>query len=157
MGNQRFFTIGEAARRCGVATSTLRFYESKALIHSIRTHGNQRRYHAATLRTISVIRAAQKVGVSLEDIKEALHSLPEGRQPNKKDWTRMSKRWAGTLDQKILEMQRLRDNLDSCIGCGCLSLKSCKLFNPDDEAHGHGAGPRFLIEGSPEEQSEQSE
>lgn len=144
----RFFTIGEAAKRCGVAASALRFYESKGLIQSIRTNGNQRRYLASTLRTISVIRAAQKVGVSLEEIKEALQALPEGRQPNKKDWERMSKKWAKTLDQRILEMQRLQNNLDSCIGCGCLSLKSCQLFNPNDEVALKGAGPRYLIDGS---------
>ncbi|MFC1233729.1 redox-sensitive transcriptional activator SoxR [Vibrio sp. F74] len=147
--NPRFFTIGEAAQRCGVATSTLRFYESKDLIRSIRTHGNQRRYHAATLRTISVIRAAQKVGISLEEIKHALNALPEGRQPTKKDWEKMSKNWANTLDQRIAEMQRLKDNLDSCIGCGCLSLKSCRLFNPNDEAALQGDGPRYLIDGAP--------
>lgn len=144
----RFFTIGEAAKRCGVAASALRFYESKGLIQSIRTHGNQRRYLASTLRTISVIRAAQKVGVSLEEIKEALQALPEGRQPNKKDWEKMSKKWAKTLEQRILEMQRLQNNLDSCIGCGCLSLKSCQLFNPNDEVAIKGAGPRYLIDGS---------
>ncbi|GAL03860.1 redox-sensitive transcriptional activator SoxR [Photobacterium aphoticum] len=144
---KRFFTIGEAAKRCDVATSTLRFYESKGLIASIRTHGNQRRYHAATLRTISVIRAAQKIGISLEEIKDALATLPDNRQPNKKDWERLSKQWAATLDQKINEMQRLRDNLDTCIGCGCLSLKSCRIFNPNDEIAAHGEGPRFLIEG----------
>lgn len=148
---QKFFTIGEAAQRCGVATSTLRFYETKGLIKSIRTNGNQRRYQAPTLRTISIIRAAQQLGVSLEDIGQALASLPDNRQPNKRDWERMSKRWAKTLDQKILEMQRLRDNLDTCIGCGCLSLKSCLLFNPDDEAASHGSGARYIIEGSPEE------
>lgn len=145
----KFFTIGEAAKRCGVATSTLRFYESKGLIRSIRTHGNQRRYHSATLRTISVIRAAQKVGVSLEEIHHALSTLPEGRTPTKRDWERLSKNWATTLEQKIQEMQRLRDNLDTCIGCGCLSLKSCKLFNPEDAVSAHGSGPRYLIDGGP--------
>lgn len=148
----RFFTIGEAAKRCGVATSTLRFYESKGLIYSIRTHGNQRRFLAATLRTISVIRAAQKVGVSLEEIKLALKALPDGRQPTQKDWEKMSKKWADTLDQRILELQRLKENLDSCIGCGCLSLKSCQLFNPNDEAALNGTGPRYLIDGAPKKQ-----
>ncbi|MGV2986501.1 redox-sensitive transcriptional activator SoxR [Vibrio sp. E150_011] len=151
MKKTRFFTIGEAAKRSGVAASALRFYESKGLIHSIRTDGNQRRYHAATLRTISVIRAAQQVGVSLEEIRSALSSLPDARQPNKRDWERLSKRWASTLDQKILEMQRLRNNLDTCIGCGCLSLKSCGLFNPNDEVSSHGDGARFLIEGLEDE------
>jgi MerR family redox-sensitive transcriptional activator SoxR len=146
----KFFTIGEAAKRCGVATSTLRFYESKGLIRSIRTHGNQRRYQSATLRTISIIRAAQKVGVTLEEIKEALQALPDGRQPTKRDWERLSKRWASTLDNRIVEMQRLRDNLDTCIGCGCLSLKSCGLFNPDDLAAQQGSGPRYLLQERPE-------
>lgn len=147
MNNQRFFTIGEAATRCGVAPSALRFYESKGLIKSIRTNGNQRRYHSSTLRTISIIKAAQQVGVSLEEIHKALSALPEGKPPTKRDWERLSKRWATTLDQKILEMQRLRHNLDTCIGCGCLSLKSCHLFNPNDEAAERGEGPRYLIEG----------
>ncbi|MDW3124002.1 redox-sensitive transcriptional activator SoxR [Vibrio sp. 1974] len=144
---KRFFTIGEAAKRCDVATSTLRFYESKGLISSVRTNGNQRRYLATTLRTISVIRAAQKIGVSLEEIKQALTALPDNRPPTKRDWQRLSKQWAKSLDQKVLEMQRLRNNLDTCIGCGCLSLKSCGIFNPNDEISAHGEGPRFLIEG----------
>ncbi|ANO34205.1 redox-sensitive transcriptional activator SoxR [Vibrio breoganii] len=147
--NTRFFTVGEAAKRCGVATSTLRFYESKGLIESIRTEGNQRRYPASTIRVISVIKAAQQIGVSLEEIKLALKTLPNHKQPTKKDWARMSKQWAASLDQKILEMQRLRDNLDGCIGCGCLSLKSCKLFNPEDTASAQGTGARYLIDGSP--------
>ncbi|GEM78934.1 redox-sensitive transcriptional activator SoxR [Vibrio superstes] len=147
--NTRFFTVGEAAKRCGVATSALRFYESKGLIESIRTEGNQRRYPASTIRVISVIKAAQQIGVSLDEIKLALKTLPNHKQPTKKDWARMSKRWAASLDQKILEMQRLRDNLDGCIGCGCLSLKSCKLFNPEDTASAQGTGARYLIDGSP--------
>ncbi len=146
-----FFTIGETAERCGVATSALRFYEQKGLIKAIRTSGNQRRYHATTLRTVSIIKAAQQLGVRLEDIADALTALPEGRNPNKRDWERLSKRWAQSLDQKILELQRLRNNLDTCIGCGCLSLKSCLLFNPDDEVASHGSGPRYLIEGIPSE------
>ncbi|GEA60131.1 redox-sensitive transcriptional activator SoxR [Vibrio comitans] len=149
--NTRFFTVGEAAKRCGVATSALRFYESKGLIESIRTEGNQRRYPASTIRVISVIKAAQQIGVSLEEIKLALEALPNHKQPTKKDWARMSKRWATSLDQKILEMQRLRDNLDGCIGCGCLSLKSCKLFNPEDTASVRGSGARYLIDGPPED------
>lgn len=153
----RFFTIGEAAQRCGVATSTLRFYESKNLIRSIRTSGNQRRYLAATLRTISVIRAAQKIGVTLDEISLALGALPENKQPTKQDWQRMSKKWAKTLDDKINDMQRLRHNLDSCIGCGCLSLKSCQLFNPNDEVSSRGTGPRYLMEDPPEHEKDTSE
>jgi MerR family redox-sensitive transcriptional activator SoxR len=148
--NKKFFTIGEAAERCGVATSTLRFYEKKGLIHSIRTSGNQRRYHAATLRIISITRAAQKLGITLDEVSEALSTLPETRQPSNSDWERLSKKWTQSLEDKIIGMQRLKNYMDTCIGCGCLSLKNCKLFNKDDQVASRGAGPRYLIEGIPE-------
>lgn len=148
--NKKFYTIGEAAERCGVATSTLRFYEKKGLIHSIRTHGNQRRYHSTSLRTISIVRAAHKLGIPLDEVGDALSTLPDTRQPTKKDWEKMSKLWAHNLDQRILEMQRLRNYMNVCIGCGCLSLKVCQLFNPNDKVASHGPGPRYLIEGIPD-------
>lgn len=146
----RFFTIGEAAERCDVPASTLRFYEKKGLIRSIRTEGNQRRYHQSMLRQVSVIKAAQTLGISLEEIEEVFSSLPEKRTPNKRDWERMASKWAEQLDERIIAMQRLRQSLTGCIGCGCLSLKVCGLFNPEDQIASHGNGPRYLIKGRPD-------
>ncbi|GIG02880.1 redox-sensitive transcriptional activator SoxR [Catellatospora citrea] len=138
-------TIGELAARSGVAPSALRFYEERGLIHSTRTSGNQRRYERSELRRVSFIRIAQQVGVSLERIRDALKELPEGRTPTKADWTRLSARWRSELDDRIALMQRLRDTLDECIGCGCLSLQSCRLYNPGDELAAQGSGPRKLL------------
>jgi MerR family redox-sensitive transcriptional activator SoxR len=149
--NNKFFTIGEAAERCEVSTSALRFYEKRGFIRSIRTEGNQRRYHASMLRLISVIKAAQTLGLTLEEIETGLASLPDNRVPNKRDWERLSSKWREQLDDKILNLQRLRDNLTGCIGCGCLSLRVCSLFNAKDHIASHGNGPRYLIEGYPEE------
>lgn len=146
----RYFTIGEAAERCDMATSALRFYEKRGLIQSVRTQGKQRRYHPSMLRRISVIRAAQTLGLTLEEIEAALASLPDSRTPTKKDWERLSKKWAEQLDERILKLTRLRENLTGCIGCGCLSLKICTLVNKDDHIATHGNGPRYLIEGIPE-------
>ena len=142
----RFLTVGEAAERCGVATSALRFYEKRGLIQPIRTSGNQRRYHPSMLRRISVIRVAQTLGLTLEEIAAALATLPDNRTPTKRDWERLSTRWQAQLDQRIQQMQHLRDNLSGCIGCGCLSLKVCTLFNPDDQVAEEGSGPRYLLE-----------
>lgn len=147
----RYMTIGEAAERCDIATSALRFYESKGLIRSVRTEGNQRRYHPAMLRRISVIKAAQNLGLSLEEISAALASLPDNRTPTKRDWERLSTQWGRQLDARIAEMQKLRESLSSCIGCGCLSMRSCKLFNADDFVGKRGSGPRYLIEDRPED------
>ncbi|WP_155369102.1 redox-sensitive transcriptional activator SoxR [Catellatospora vulcania] len=138
-------TIGELSARSGVAPSALRFYEERGLIHSTRTSGNQRRYERSELRRVSFIRIAQQVGVSLERISDALKELPEGRTPTKADWTRLSARWRSELDDRIALMQRLRDTLDGCIGCGCLSLQSCRLYNPGDELAVQGPGPRKLL------------
>lgn len=146
----RFMTIGEAAERCDIATSALRFYESKGLIRSVRTEGNQRRYHPAMLRRISVIKAAQNLGLSLEEISAALASLPDNRTPTKRDWERLSTQWGRQLDERIARMQKLRESLSTCIGCGCLSMRSCELFNADDCAVKRGKGPRYLIEDMPE-------
>lgn len=140
-----FLTIGEAAGRCGVATSTLRFYEARGLISSVRNAGNQRRYPRATLRRISVIRVAQTLGLTLEEIAEALAALPDRRTPTKRDWERLSTTWRRQLDARIATLQHMREKLSSCIGCGCLSLKSCALYNAGDRAARRGAGPRYLL------------
>lgn len=126
-------SVGDVAKRSGVAVSALHFYEEKQLIHSVRNAGNQRRYNRDVLRRISVIKAAQKVGISLNNIKQAMSFLPTNRAPNKSDWQRLSKQWNEELNHKIRELEALRDNLSSCIGCGCLSLKKCPLYNPEDK------------------------
>jgi MerR family redox-sensitive transcriptional activator SoxR len=138
-------TIGELAERTGVATSAIRFYESKGLLTSERTGGNQRRFRRGDIRAVSVIRAAQAVGLTLEEVGEALRQLPEGKVPTAKDWERMSRRWRADLDERIAALTRLRDDLSSCIGCGCLSLQTCALFNQDDMARMLGSGPRYLL------------
>ncbi len=137
-------TIGELAARSGVATSALRFYESKGLIASRRTSGNQRRYDRATLRRVSVIKAGQRLGLPLDEIAGALETLPDGRTPNRRDWQRLSRSWRQQLDERITALERLRDTLDGCIGCGCLSIPNCALFNHDDGVASKGAGPRIL-------------
>ncbi|WP_305067292.1 redox-sensitive transcriptional activator SoxR [Marinicella meishanensis] len=125
--------VGEVANRSGVKVSTLHFYESKNLIHSVRNAGNQRRYHRDVLRRISVIKAAQKVGISLKEVQQAMAFLPISHAPRKQDWEKLSKQWHQALEQKIRALTALRDNLTHCIGCGCLSLKACPLYNPEDE------------------------
>ena len=139
-----FLTIGEVAQRTGVATSALRYYEERGLIASVRTDGNQRRYERSIIRRISVIRAAQEVGLTLAEVSRALESLPDGRTPTKADWTKLARGWRRSLDKRIAELEALRDELGDCIGCGCLSLRSCALFNPDDRAATSGTGARFL-------------
>ncbi|HUF14855.1 MAG TPA: redox-sensitive transcriptional activator SoxR [Acidimicrobiia bacterium] len=138
-------TIGELASRSGVATSALRFYETKGLIASQRSDGNQRRYSRATLRRVALIRAGQEVGLSLAELAEALSQLPYDKTPTKTDWERLSKSWRTRLDTQIAELVALRDELTDCIGCGCLSLRSCAIFNPGDAASGLGTGPRYLL------------
>jgi MerR family redox-sensitive transcriptional activator SoxR len=140
-----WLTIGEVADRSGVATSALRFYETKHLIRSERTNGNQRRYPRAVLRRVALIRAAQEVGLSLNEVAGALQTLPHDRTPTKGDWERLSRSWQKRLDQQIRELQALRDELTGCIGCGCLSLKSCAIFNPSDAIAERGSGPRYLL------------
>jgi len=142
-------SIGEAARRSGVATSALRFYESRGLIHSLRAAGNHRRYSRVTLRRIAIIRVAQTLGLSLAEIATAFESLPKQRNPTRRDWQRLSTRWGRQLDQRIADLQNLRDRLDGCIGCGCLSLTKCSLYNAGDSAAELGAGPRYLLGDSP--------
>jgi MerR family redox-sensitive transcriptional activator SoxR len=138
-------TIGELADRSGVATSALRFYETKGLIESERTAGNQRRYPRAALRRVSLVRAAQEVGLSLGEVAEALETLPHDRTPTKSDWEKLSRSWRKRLDRQIAELQALRNDLTDCIGCGCLSLKSCAIFNPADAIAERGSGPRYLL------------
>ncbi len=138
-------TIGQVARRTGVSVSALRFYEHEGLVHAERSPGGQRAYPRDALRRISFIRIAQTVGLSLAEIRQALASLPEGRTPSKADWGRLSRSWRPRLDDQIAALTRLRDDLDSCIGCGCLSLRACRIYNPDDAASSLGAGPRYLL------------
>jgi MerR family transcriptional regulator, redox-sensitive transcriptional activator SoxR len=133
-------TIGQVAERSGVPHTALRFYEESGLITATRTAGNQRRYPRAVLRRLAFIRTAQRVGLSLDQIREALSTLPNGRPPTKSDWSRLSRSWRAELDTRIDALQRLRDRLTSCIGCGCLSLRSCALHNPDDVAAALGPG-----------------
>ncbi len=146
-----WLTIGDLADRSGVATSALRFYETKGLIESQRTDGNQRRYVRATLRRVALIRAGQELGLSLAELADALATLPHDRTPNKRDWERLSHAWRKRLDGQIAELIALRDDLTDCIGCGCLSLKSCAIFNPGDAASSLGAGPRYLLGDSSDE------
>lgn len=137
-------TIGQVAERTGVATSALRYWEALGLISSVRTTGNQRRYERPMIRRVSFIRAAQRVGLSLEEIKEALATLPDSRTPTARDWERLSAAWRTRLDEQIRRIERLRDRLDGCIGCGCLSLTACALNNPRDELATLGPGPHRL-------------
>jgi MerR family redox-sensitive transcriptional activator SoxR len=138
-------TIGQLSTRAGVAASALRFYESQGLLSVAgRTDSNRRLYTRDTLRRIAFIRTAQRVGLSLEEIQQALMSLPEGRTPTAEDWTALSSKWRRKLDEQIRLLEVLRDDLDSCIGCGCLSMDRCKLYNPNDVAAKLGHGPRYL-------------
>jgi MerR family redox-sensitive transcriptional activator SoxR len=136
--------VGQVAARSGVTVSALHFYEAKGLIHSTRTAGNQRRFPREVLRRVAFIRASQAVGIPLRRIKDALDRLPDGRTPTRRDWERLSAAWRDDLDQRIVDLQHLRDRLSGCIGCGCLSLGLCKLMNPDDLLAQQGPGPRNL-------------
>ena len=148
-GKSNYLGIGETARRSGVASSALRFYESRGLISSSRAPGNQRRFHRSMLRRIAIIRIAQALGLSLREIEAALARLPDGRTPTRKDWARLSASWGKQLDQRIADLQNLRARLDGCIGCGCLSMKNCALYNAGDEAAALGSGPRYLLGDEP--------
>lgn len=142
---RRTLTVGEVATRAGVATSALRFYEANGLIVSDRTDSGHRRYHADVLRRVGFIKVAQRVGLSLDEIRTALDSLPDRRTPNRRDWARLAASWQPILDERIALLEAMRDKLDGCIGCGCLSLDTCALYNPADMAANGGAGPRFLL------------
>ena len=137
-------TVGEVARRSGVAVSTLHFYEAEGLIRSWRTNGNQRRYAREVLRRVAIIRVAQRTGMDLGAIRKALKSLPGERTPNAQDWKKLSASWKSELDERIERLTRLRDQLDGCIGCGCLSMEACPLRNPWDRLSKEGPGPRLL-------------
>lgn len=141
----RFMTVGEVARRSGVAVSTLHFYESKGLIQSARSGGNQRRYPGIVLRYIAIIKVAQRTGVPLEEIRETMAQFPQdGTKLTAAQWKQLSSQWRENLDERIRKLTRLRDELDSCIGCGCLSLQDCPLRNPEDVLGRDGPGPRIL-------------
>ena len=137
-------TVRQVAERSGVAVSALHFYDAQGLISSRRTAGNQRRFPREAIRRVAFIRAAQGVGIPLARIKAALDQLPDRRTPTRRDWERLSEAWRSELDDRISRLQRLRDNLSGCIGCGCLSLDLCKLMNPGDILGGQGPGPRRL-------------
>jgi MerR family redox-sensitive transcriptional activator SoxR len=137
-------TIGELSGRSGVSASALRFYERQGLIASQRTGGNQRRYDRVTLRRVALVQAGRAAGVPLERIRAALDELPADRSPTRRDWERLSRRWARELDERIELLQAIRGRLTSCIGCGCLSLRTCALLNPGDEAAARGAGAHFF-------------
>ena len=138
-------TIGEVARRSGVAASALRFYEDRSLIASEREGSGHRRYRRPVLRRIAFIVFAQRVGLTLEEIAAELAKLPAGRTPTRRDWEKLSASWATRVDARIAELQRLRSGLTDCIGCGCLSLDRCRLANPGDRAGRHGPGPRAWV------------
>lgn len=139
------FSVGEVAARAGVATSALRFYETHGLIVSERNDSGHRRYRADVLRRVAFIRVAQQIGLSLSEISAALASLPARRTPTRQDWSKLSRRWLPRIDEQIVALELLRDRLDGCIGCGCLSLDTCELYNLDDRAARRGAGARYLL------------
>ncbi|MBB5076045.1 redox-sensitive transcriptional activator SoxR [Nonomuraea endophytica] len=142
--NSKELTVGQLSERSGVAVSALHFYETKGLIDSRRTTGNQRRYSRDTLRRVAFIRLAQRIGIPLKTIKDALAELPEERTPNREDWAKLSAAWRTELDDRIEQLQRLRDDLTDCIGCGCLSLDRCVLANPFDRLGDEGPGARRI-------------
>jgi MerR family redox-sensitive transcriptional activator SoxR len=138
-------TVGELAHRSGVATSALRFYETLGLIRADRTAGGQRRYARSTLRRVAFIRAAQRVGLSLDEARDAMATLPADRAPDATEWSHVARAWRQRIDDEIEQLRVLRDNLTGCIGCGCLSLRSCQIYNPDDAVAQRGAGARYLL------------
>ncbi len=144
MDRRDLLTIGEVAQRSGVSVAAVRFYEERGLVSSVRTAGNQRRFERHILRRVAVVRAGQRFGLTLAEVADALATLPDDRPPTKRDWTRMSRRWHDLLTARIEAMTKVRDDLASCIGCGCLSLRSCPLYNHEDELAAEGPGPRRL-------------
>ncbi len=142
--------IGDLARRTGLAVSAIRYYEAQGLISPWRNPGGQRRYQRADIRRLSFVMIAQQFGLTLPEIRVVLSGLPGNRTPTPKDWKKISKSLRAHLDQRIDTLTRLRDNLDGCIGCGCLSLPKCALYNPDDRAKSHGSGPRYLMGDAPD-------
>lgn len=149
MSSHDLLPIGEFARRAGIAASALRFYEQQGLLASARSSGGRRLYPRAELRRVAFIRAAQAVGLGLADIAAALATLPDGRTPTAADWQKLSRQWQPLLDERIATLTRLRDQLASCIGCGCLSLQRCALYNPGDAAAQRGPGARYWLGDKP--------
>lgn len=145
MIEDRFISIGDLSRRTGAAVSAIRFYEEKGLLTSLRTRGNQRRFLRSDIRRVSFILIAQKLGLALAEIERELSALPQGRTPTLGDWERISRSMRDSIDEKIALLELTRRKLDECIGCGCLSLAKCRLYNADDEAGAQGPGPRFVL------------
>jgi MerR family transcriptional regulator, redox-sensitive transcriptional activator SoxR len=150
MAPQNWLTIGQLAERTGLAVSAIRFYETKGLVSPLRNAGGQRRFFRSDIRRLSFVLIAQQFGFTIDQIAGHLATLPEGRPPNRREWARIGRGFAAQLDAKIETLQKLRDNLDGCIGCGCLSLRKCALYNPQDSARKHGPGPRYLMGNRPE-------
>jgi len=144
-GVAEHLSIGEVAERTGVSVSALRFYDAEGMVSPTRSSGGQRRFTRDALRRIAFIRVAQRVGLTLDEIRAALATLPRQRTPTAADWARLSRAWKTELDERIRLLERVRDDLSSCIGCGCLSLHACRLYNPDDRARVLGQGPRYLL------------
>ena len=144
MDTHDLLTIGDVAHRSGFPPSALRYYEREGLLRTTRTSGGQRRYERSVLRRLAFIRAARTIGIGLEEVREGLDRLPDGRTPTKADWARLSRAWRGRLDEQIQALVALRDGLDSCIGCGCLRLQRCRLYNPDDRVAERGPGAQLL-------------
>jgi MerR family transcriptional regulator, redox-sensitive transcriptional activator SoxR len=144
-------SIGELSRRTGLSVSAIRFYEARGLVKAVRTSGNQRRFLRADIRRLSFAQIAQQLGLTLGEISAELATLPQGRAPTRQDWQGISRRIRGALERRIDTLERTRDLLDGCIGCGCLSLDRCRLFNPGDRAAKAGAGPRFLLGDRPKD------
>ena len=146
LSHKDLIPIGDMARRTGLSVSAIRFYEDKGLIEPVRTSGNQRRFFRSDIRRVSFILIAQQLGLSLGEIELQLKKLPHGRTPNARDWEAISRSIQAVLDHKIAQMQSMRDRLDGCIGCGCLSLKRCAIYNPEDRMASLGSGPRFILD-----------
>ncbi|GAB5459249.1 MAG: redox-sensitive transcriptional activator SoxR [Henriciella sp.] len=142
-------SIGDLSARTGLSVSAIRFYETRGLVSPSRNAGGQRRFEGADIRRLSFVMIAQQMGFTIEQIGDVLSSLPQGRTPTKSDWTKISKQFRKSLEDRIAMMERMRDNLDGCIGCGCLSLKRCALYNPDDKARRLGPGPRYILDARP--------
>ena len=149
MRAQDRLAIGELARRTGLSVSAIRYYEAEGLLFAERNAGGQRRFFRSDIRRLSFVMIAQRFGFTIEQIRAQLQSLPEGRTPTKADWAKISRGFRKELDERIETLTRLRDNLDGCIGCGCLSLRKCTLYNPEDRARSHGSGPRYLMGDNP--------
>jgi len=150
-------SIGQLSQRTGISVSAIRYYETQGLVSSERSSGGQRRFLRSDIRRLSFVLIAQQVGFTIEQISDQLASLPNGRTPNKKDWSRMSRGFRLALDEKINSLTQMREQLDGCIGCGCLSLARCKLYNPQDRAYRKGSGPRYLMGDRPDPVEEPAE